>query len=142
MLRRLCGNAVQAAFTLFCFVGCSDESIKTFPVSGRVEIKDGDVAILTGSGVEFVLEADDTLRPTGNIDASGNFTVKTLHQGEILEGAPEGKYKARIILADPNDDGVPKRKGNPIHPRYYNFDTSGMSFTVPGNDYTVSLSRK
>jgi hypothetical protein len=127
---------------MFLLAGCSGPSVKTHPVTGKVEIKDGDVAILTGSGVEFMHENDELLRPSGNIDASGNFIVKTLHQGEILPGAPEGKYKARIILADPNDEGVPKRKGNPIHPRYLEFATSGLSLMVPGGDYTVTLSKK
>jgi hypothetical protein len=142
MLRVLRGNAVLSALSIFLLVGCSGPSVKTHAVTGKVEIKDGDAAILTGSGVELMHESDEFLRPSGNIDSSGNFTVKTLLRGEILPGAPEGKYKARIILADPNDDGVPKRKGNPIHPRYLEFATSGLSFTVPGGDYTVTLSKK
>jgi hypothetical protein len=54
----------------------------------------------------------------------------------------ERKYKARIVLADQSDEGVPKRKGNPIHPRFLNFATSGLTFTVPSGDLTVSLSKK
>jgi hypothetical protein len=142
MLKVSRASAVLSALLMSLLVGCSGQSVKTHPVTGKVEIKDGDVAILTGSGVEFVHESDELMRPSGNIDSSGNFTVKTLLRGEILPGAPEGKYKARIILADPNDDGVPKRKGNPIHPRYLEFGTSGLSITVPGGDYTVSLSKK
>ena len=142
MLRVSRENAVLSALSMFLLVGCSAPSVKTHPVTGKVEIKDGDVAILTGSGVEFMHESDEFLRPSGNIDSSGNFTVKTLHQGEILVGAPEGKYKARIILGDESDEGVPKRKGNVIHPRYLEFATSKLSFTVPGGDYTVTLSKK
>ena len=143
MQRRVWGEcAVLSSLSMVLLLGCSGPSIKTHPVSGKVEIKDGDVAILTGSGVEFVHETDESLRPSGNIDASGGFTVKTLHKGEILSGAPEGKYKARIILGDQSDEGVPKRKGNVIHPRYLEFATSKLSFTVPGGDYTVSLSKK
>jgi hypothetical protein len=142
MLRVSRESAVLSALSLFLLVGCGGPSVKTHPVTGKVEIKDGDAAILTGSGVEFMHESDELLRPSGNIDANGNFTVKTLHQGEILPGAPEGKYKVRIILADPNDDGVPKRKGNPIHPRYFEYATSGLTVSVPSGDYTVTLSKK
>jgi hypothetical protein len=122
--------------------GCSGQSIKTHPVSGKVAIKDGDVVILTGSSIELKSDAEETVRPIGNIDASGNFTLKTLHQGEILPGAPEGKYKARIILGDDSDEGVPKRKGNPIHPRFLEFETSGLSYTVPSGEFVVALSKK
>jgi hypothetical protein len=144
MLRGLGEDGGLAALFLvsLLFAGCSGQAGKTHPVSGKVEVKDGDVAMLTGSSVQLVQDADESIRPYGNIDASGNFTVKTLYQGNIVQGAPEGKYKARIMLADESDEGVPKRKGNPIHPRYLDFQASGLSFTVPSSDYTVSLSRK
>jgi hypothetical protein len=123
--------------------GCSGgKAIKTYPVVGKVELKDGDVAILTGSGVELQSETDENLRPMGNIDSTGKFVVKTLYQGEILEGAPEGKYKARIILADPSDEGVPKRKGDPIHKRYLDFNASKLSVAVPSGDYNVVVAKK
>jgi len=123
-------------------VGCASKGVKTHPVRGKVELKDGDVALLTGSNVEFMQEADPLIRPSGKIDAGGSFTVQTLHQGKILPGVPEGKYKARIILGDESDEGVPKRKGAVIHKRFLEFETSGLSFTVPSSDFTVSLSRK
>src|SRR3954465_5056505 len=78
------------------FAGCGAKSlIKTHPVVGKVELKDGDTAILTNSAVELQHETDENLRPIGNIDATGKFIVKTLYKGTLLEGAPEGKYKAR-----------------------------------------------
>ena len=54
--------------------------------------------------MELQHETDEALRPSGNIDAAGNFLVKTTYKGEVLEGAPEGRYKARIVLADSSDD--------------------------------------
>jgi hypothetical protein len=122
--------------------GCSSGGPKTHAVRGKVEIKDGDVVILTGSNLEMMLETDETMRANGRIDSDGSFEVQTQHEGKILAGAPEGKYRVRIILGDESDEGVPKRKGNPIHPRYFSFETSGLSFTVPAGDYTVSLSKK
>jgi hypothetical protein len=123
-------------------LGCGASGPKTHAVNGKVEMKDGDVAILTGSGVELKHESDENLRPTGNIDSKGSFTVKTLHQGEILIGAPEGNYKVRIILGDPSDEGVPKRKGDPIHKRFLDFDSSGLTMKVPSGNYDVSVSKK
>jgi len=148
MQRVALAGAVDAALALTIVVaiwitGCGGGSpLKTYPVVGKVELKDGDVEILTGSAVELKSSTDENLRPSGNIDATGNFVVKTLYQGQILEGAPEGKYQARIILGDQSDEGVPKRKGDPFHKRYLDFNTSGLSLTVPSGDYTVTLAKK
>jgi hypothetical protein len=140
------GFAVRAVaagmVVLVVCVGCSAGGPKTHAVRGKVEIKDGDVAILTGSNVEMMLETDETVRANGRIGSDGSFEVQSQHEGLILPGAPEGKYKVRIILGDESDEGVPKRTGNPIHPRYFSFETSGLSFTVPAGDYTVSLVKK
>jgi hypothetical protein len=133
---------VLVALALAVLAGCTGNRIKTHPVRGKVELKDGDVAILTGSGVELMHEKDEFLRPSGKVAPDGSFTVMTLHQGQILPGAPEGQYKARIILGDESDEGVPKRKGNPVHPRYLDFATSGLLFTVPSGDFTVPVSKK
>jgi hypothetical protein len=130
------------ALAVVLFAGCSGGGVKTYPVQGKVEIKDGDAGLLTGSHVELRHETDEMLRPSGKITAGGSFSVETLHQGEILPGAPEGKYRARIILADESDEGVPKRPANPLHKRFLDFNTSGLSFTVPSGEYNVALSRK
>ena len=63
-------------------------------------------------------------------------------QRKMLLGAPAGKYKARIILGDESDEGVPKRKGDPFHKRFLDFEKSKLSFTVPSGDYTVTVSKK
>jgi len=137
-------KTITVALLALVGAGCGGQNIKTHRVTGKVEVKDGEVAMLAGSSVELKHETDEGLRPYGNIDASGNFSLKTQYKGQLVEGAPEGNYKARIILGDESDEGVPKRKGkgNPIHPRFFNFQTSGLTFKVPGSDYTVSLSRK
>jgi len=146
-LRGLCAFALRALLltsVAILGIGCGKAGIKTHPVGGKVEVKDGNVAMLAGSTVQLVQDADETIRPYGNIDASGNFTVKTTYKGEVLQGAPEGKYKARIMLGDESDEGVPSRKGkgNVIHPRFLEFNTSGLSITVPSGDYTITLAKK
>jgi hypothetical protein len=135
-------RAAIATIGCMAMTGCASEGPKTFPVRGKVELPDGNIALLTCSHIEFKHESDALLRPSGKIGPDGSFTVQTLHQGKILPGAPQGQYKARVILGDESDEGVPKRKGNPIHQRFLNFETSGLSFTVPSSDLTVSLSRK
>jgi hypothetical protein len=127
---------------LFVPVACGQKGAKTYPVSGKVEVKDGDTSLLTGSHIELMQEADSVIRPNGKITSSGGFSLQTLLGGKVASGAPEGKYKVRIILGDESDEGVPKRKGDPINKRYYDFATSGLTMTVPGGDYNVSLSKK
>jgi hypothetical protein len=135
-------SAALSASFLLLFAGCPSSAVKTNAVSGKVEIKDGDVAILTGSTVELEHESDEAIRPYGNIDSTGAFTTKTMVKGKLVPGAPAGKYQVRIILADPSDEGVPKRKGDPINKKYYDFATSGLTMTIPGSDYNISLSKK
>jgi hypothetical protein len=138
-----CGWEARAGCLLLVAVsGCGAHGVKTYPVKGKVEIKDGDVALLAGSHVELMQESDPDIRSSGKIEPGGNFSLQTQHQGKIVVGAPEGKYKVRIVLADESDEGVPKRKGDPIHKRFLDFNTSGLSVTVPSGDYTVSLSKK
>jgi hypothetical protein len=134
--------AAGCVIGLAVLTGCSGGGAKTYRVQGKVELKDGDVELLRGSHIEFKHDSDELLRPSGKIAAGGGFTVETLHQGKVLSGAPEGKYKARIILGDQSDEGVPKRQGNPIHPRFLDFETSGLSVTVPSGNLIVPLSRK
>jgi len=140
--RRARSVRIGCFLALLIVTGCSGAKIKTHPVAGKVELTDGDVAILKGSHIEFAQDADSTVRSSGVIGQDGSFRLKTFHKGEFLTGAPEGNYKARIILGDESDEGVPKRKGNPIHTRYLDFSTSGLSFTVPSGDVKVSLSKK
>jgi hypothetical protein len=135
-------SSVLSVCSLLLAVGCSGSAVKTHTVAGKVEIKDGDAAILTASTVELKHETDETIRPYGNIDSSGAFALKTMYKGKLVSGAPSGKYQARIILADPGDQGVPKRKGDPVNKKYYDFATSGLTMSVPGGDYNVSLSKK
>jgi len=123
-------------------VGCGSSSVKTYPVKGKVEVKDGDVSLLTSSHVELTQESNPDIRPNGKIEPGGGFSVQTQHQGKIVSGAPEGKYKVRIVLADASDEGVPKRKGDPIHKRFFDFETSGLSITVPSGNYTIAVSTK
>jgi hypothetical protein len=135
--------AMLSALWLASQAGCGGAKVKTHPVQGKVELKGGDVAILQGSHVELLAqEGEAEKRASGVIAADGTFSLKTLHEGEVVAGAPEGQYKARIILGDESDENVPKRKGNPVHRRFLDFETSGLSVTVPAGDYTISLSSK
>jgi hypothetical protein len=134
---------IAAAMAFPLLTGCpSGSAIKTHPVEGTVALAEGDIGLLKGSHVDLRHVTDDTLRPSGKINEGGSFSLETLYQGQILPGAPEGKYKVRIGLADESDDGIPKRPPNLLHRRYLDFETSGLSIEVPGGNYSLQLSRK
>jgi hypothetical protein len=113
-------------------------------VNGKVELQGGDVSLLQGSHVVLIPDAepDNFLRPDGAINADGMFSLQTLIEGELVNGAPEGKYKVRIGLADESDEGIPKRPPNLVHRRFLDFTTSGLTLTVPSENYTVVLGAK
>jgi hypothetical protein len=133
---------LAAAACFLTSAGCGG-GLKTYPVQGKVEVKDGDVTPLTGSNLEFMRADDPLMRASARISPTGQFTVSTLHDGKLLVGVPPGDYKGRIVLGDESDEGVPKRKGDPVHRRYYNFETSGLMLKVPvDGEVVLSLSRR
>jgi hypothetical protein len=129
---------------LLFLAGCTSAASKTHPVNGKVELKDGDIALLKGSHVVLTpaAEPDNYVRPDGILDANGAFSLQTLIEGDLLSGAPEGNYKVRIELADENDEGIPKRPPNLVHRRYLDFETSGLKLSVPSGDYNLTIGSK
>jgi hypothetical protein len=129
--------------------GCG--GARTHGVQGKVVVEGGDVAKLAQSTIEAQLESDPAVRASGEIQPDGSFELTTLKDGQVLDGAVEGTYTARIILADhqpegsdEDDDEAPaprrKKKGPklPVSQKYLDFKTSGWSFKVP-TDGSVTL---
>jgi hypothetical protein len=136
-----CG-AAAVALALLGLAGCGG-GIKTYPVRGKVAVEGGDAKDLAGCHVQFMLESDNLVQPDGLIGPDGSFEMQTLHDGKILRGAPEGAYKARIILGQDEDEGRPKRRGQPVHKRFLDFKTSGLSYQVPtSGDITVTVAKR
>ena len=138
----LCFSIAGCGLAFFLSSGCATPKLKIHPIKGKVELTGGDVALLKGSNVEFMQDADPMIRPTGVLAEDGSFSVQTQYEGELLSGAPEGSYKARIILADEGDEGIPKRPANVIHRRFLDFATSGLTVTVPSSEYKIAVSSK
>lgn len=128
------------AIGLLAAVGCADDSPKVYPTAGKVTLTGGDGAKLIGHHVEMVLAEDPAVRASGVIGTDGSFRLETLHNGKILKGVREGKYQARILPAEEDDNGK-KLKRPPISPRHLKFETSGLSLQVPAaGDVTFELS--
>lgn len=133
---------IMIAGTVTCLAGCGTGRIRTYPVSGKVELAEGNLDLLADSTIEFMQVADPLVRSSGRIDVSGAFHMETLYQGEILSGVPEGEYKARIIVSDEDEDGNPKRGPSPVHKRFLDFESSGWSLVVPGGEASFQASKK
>ncbi len=135
-------TALAAGLALFGLTGCADDLPKTYPVSGKLVLANGDVKRLAGHHVEASLESEPTVRASGIIGPDGGFTLETLHAGVILKGAREGKYQVRIVKADEDDEGR-KLKKPPIAARYFQFQGSPLSFEVPtAGDVSLELRTK
>jgi hypothetical protein len=122
--------------------GCGQNGPKTHPVRGKVTLAGGDAAQLAGHHVEAMLEGDPAVRASGVIAADGSFALETLHAGEVLKGAREGKYLVRIVPAEEDESGK-KLKKPPVAARHLKFETSGLSLNVPASeDVTLPLASR
>ncbi len=139
--RRAAG--VAAALALFALVGCGSGGPPTHAVRGKVVVEGGDIKPLVGSSVELELESDPKVRASGPIHEDGSFELGMLHEGKSLVGALAGKYRARIVPGGEDEDLAKWAKRRPIHPRFEDFKTSGLTITVPpSGDITLKLSKK
>ena len=76
--------------------GCGGPALpKTYPVSGKVVLKDG--SPLPGGAIELRSTADPALGALGKVEADGSFTLHTIVDRQKLPGAAEGKYRVTVI---------------------------------------------
>ena len=132
----LARTAAVAAAVLLGAAGCETGGLETYPTTATVELPGGDVTVLAGSTVEGASEADPSVRIAGEVRPDGRVEFETLHAGRIVNGAPAGKYKARIILAS-DDKKVRRLAARAVSPRYMEFSSAGFTFQVPSPDAVV-----
>ena len=132
----------MAFVALLCVAapGCFSGNPKTHPVSGKVTFPDGKP--LTKGTVEFVLmDQDKPSTATGEISEDGTYVLGTF---EPDDGAIAGRHQVVVIADHEIGTGV-ERPGllapTALHPKYRNFKTSGLEFTVePGkNEITIPV---
>jgi hypothetical protein len=146
-------------------VGCGGPNLE--PVTGRVQLTDGDVSALADSNVEFVSTTDSNIRSYGAIESDGSFAMQTRHaDGQSYFGVQEGNYKVRLILAgdfpselialpeQSDSDEAPdidlrvrsrelQKLKLPVHVKFLNFETSGLTATVPtSGELVLTVSQK
>ncbi len=142
-LRTTSGRIAVVAAAALALAGCGHDGPKTYTVRGKFVLADGDVKQLADSYIECVPESDGNVRADGTIGPDGSFELQILHKGQVVTGAPEGTYQARIILSDEYETAGPKRRPPPIHPRFLNPKTSGLTLKVPTDGaVTLNVSRR
>lgn len=132
--------------------GCGPKLPRTYPVKGKVLVEGGDVKKLAGALVEFESVADKSIRAYGSVNPDGTFEMSTQTAGAGLSGVVEGQHRVRITMVverneeeEEDDEGRPirRRRAGPIPPRYQSFDTSGLTYTAPGDsEVTFKLAGK
>jgi len=128
------------AFVVLLFVvasGCSNRNPTTHPVHGEVRFPDG--RPLTKGSVEFeLLNQEMTVTATGEISKDGTFVLGTF---ELDDGAVAGRHRAVVIADHEIGTGVERPGKLPppmLHPRFRDFKTSGLEFTVePGENKII-----
>jgi len=106
--------------------GCGS---KMYPVQGRVVYKDG----RPFPGGQVIFEPEDQeakFSVRGDIQPDGSFRMGTRKDDD---GVPAGRYRA-VVIPPPSPNPDERRPAQPlIHPRFQSFDTSGLRYTVPGD---------
>ncbi len=105
------------------------------PVIGTVTFGDGSPV----EGVVVLFECDQPpVSAFGKTDANGDYRLGTSTTGD---GAPCGDYRVLITVPGAaNPDQAPQRL---FHPRFGDFETSGLRYTVVGgeNRFDIRLAR-
>jgi hypothetical protein len=123
---------VFVGLLLIAASGCSNRNPATHPVHGEVRFPDGKP--LTKGSVEFeLLDRAKPITATGEISKDGTFVLGTF---ELDDGAIAGRHRAVVIADHEIGTGVERPGMLPppaLNPRFRDFDTSGLEFTVkPG----------
>lgn len=124
---------VGLALVLLLLTGCGR---KTYPVEGKIVVKDGALPVkdLAGYIVELESEEEPVVGANGVVEKDGTFRVGTFKEGD---GAVLGKH--RVVLSPPVEtEGVPRPK-KLLLDRYKKADTSGLEVTIEAKKNEVIL---
>ncbi|MFZ4081648.1 MAG: hypothetical protein ACOYKN_10490 [Pirellula sp.] len=116
--------------------GCSGE--KQSALTGKVVYKDGSEMMFHSDSIELQSVSNPQHFAYGQLSEQGEFEVESLISGEIVRGAPAGKYRVRFIVSD--DDIVHKKDLlSKIDKRFLDYETSGWNAEVPGSNVILEL---
>ena len=131
-----------AAIALSFIAGCSSGQPMTYPVSGKVVFADG--TPFTAGVVEFSSTdpASKGQNARGKIQPDGTFTLTTFREND---GAVAGEHRAIVVWSPPMEAFADEKKQprSPIHPRFRDYEQSGLRFTVTKekNEFTFTVAK-
>jgi len=117
--------------------GCSKNSFKTEPVSGKVTV---DNTPLTGGNVTFHPTTEDKSKAglsAGQIDSNGNYKIFTGGK----EGVPPGKYKVTVTPPMVPMSGATSMPKAEFADKFRDSKTTPLEITVPGGSYDLKLTK-
>ena len=137
---RVARGILIAAVALFC--GCNRGQEPTYPAGGKLVFPDGEP--LTSGSVSFrSLDGSKPYSARGMIQPDGTFKLTTFAPDD---GAVEGRHEAVVVAPPPHirpDVADTPRIPRPVDPRFSNYDTSGLEFTVTRdarkNQFTIQV---
>lgn len=129
LVKRLLPLAGSAAL-LCVLAGCGGP--RTYPVEGKVTFPDG--TPLKGALVTLAPKGEDAppIGARGETDEQGVFRLSTY---KLDDGAPEGTY--RVAVAPPMHPDPEKPPPQLIDPRFSDYESSGVEFTVSATQRNV-----
>jgi hypothetical protein len=93
--RRCAGAALVAAILVTVF-GCGASGPKTYPVKGKVVVKNGQVGRIAGGYVHMESVGEPKVKGAGQIEDDGQFAMACFVNDKAIEGMPQGEYVAWV----------------------------------------------
>jgi hypothetical protein len=126
-------------------LGCGPGIPQAYPVTGRVAYKGREVSIkpLAGGRVRFESVADAKVFAQGEIEEDGTFSLNTRQESRSFGGLVPGEYRARVeppgFSDELTEEGRVKRLRAVINPRYLNYNTSGLRYTIEPRENEIKI---
>jgi hypothetical protein len=124
--------------------GCGPSGPKTYPVKGKVVVKNGKLDRLVGGYVYMESVGEPKYKCLGEIDENGEFVMASSINDKPVEGMPEGDYLARVepregeYQRENEDDPIVVRKGQPLL-KYQDYGTSGLKYKIEPRENTITI---
>ena len=110
--------------------GCSSR-IPTYPTHGKVVYKENGKPVAGGVFVWFESTAPPYHRASSEVDSEGRFSLGFI---QADAGAMEGEHRIRFEPAPPIFEAPEAALAKRMHPRYYEYRTSGLTKTIARGD--------
>ena len=123
--------------------GCGDKGPKTYPVKGKVVVKNGKLGDLVGGYIYMESVGEPKYKCLGEIEEDGQFVMACFVNERSVEGMPEGEYVARVEpqasenTPENEDDEIVVRKGELLL-KYRMFNSSGLKYKVEPRENAIT----